>query len=207
MSRLSLMLAVLVSLFANQSFADGLTRHADGLLKGGSKFYDDFAKATVRGIGDDAAKGLGLTRGQSVGTVLPQPLPISKLPLNVPAKQSGTVSGVAGATVHADDLARNVPTKIPQKVEDVVVDRGWTKDEITSLTSGQAVHISRSTNYIGDPATAYFRKDHHHVVKNNHTGVVFHISDRNKKVVFEKNSDDKNLFAIDKRIVNPPNIK
>lgn len=193
MLRLILIIFAVTINLEGKSYAGSLTRHADEVLKGGSEFYDSFAKATTKSLADDISSSASINRTQQLTPPLPLPPAQKNFQNNFTVKHSPV-----------PDPARNVQTKINPKIKPVIERRGWTKEEIFNLTNGKAVHISPSRNNKNKPATAYFRADNHFVVKTNETGSVFQISPRHKKIVLKKEPGNNKVFAVDTKIIDPP---
>lgn len=89
---------------------------------------------------------------------------------------------------------------ISPKVRSQMARRGWTQNDVLN-TVNNPVHSSATTMSDGTPGTAFFRSDHHHVIRNNQSKKIFGISDRTKSVSRTKKPGH---FVLDHRIENPP---
>ncbi|MDQ3000687.1 MAG: hypothetical protein M3Y08_05445 [Fibrobacterota bacterium] len=75
---------------------------------------------------------------------------------------------------------RDPGIKIDKKISDQMQNRGWDENSVQETIKNPhktAKAVDRTAN--NEPATAYFNKDGHHVVRNDKTGRIVQVSDKN----------------------------
>jgi len=84
--------------------------------------------------------------------------------------------------------AEKVAYSVGRKIEKDMMKRGWRKADIEqTLKNPDRIMATRDTRHLpdgsrlDDPATAYIRKDNHYVVRNDRTGDIVQVSNRNKR--------------------------
>ncbi|MFN7216296.1 colicin E5-related ribonuclease [Microcystis sp.] len=98
------------------------------------------------------------------------------------AKAAGKVSDAAKTV----DKASDVTSKFEPKIEKQLDKRGWTKETVQeTIDNANNIKSTKDTRHLpdgsrmDDPATAYINKDGSYVVRNDRTGDIVQVSNRN----------------------------
>lgn len=105
---------------------------------------------------------------------------------------AGQLSGVGLAAVLGKAgfwFAKGIPTVVEPKIAQQMGKRGWTTESLESVISNPSKTIvTKDTRFdpssgtrLNDPATGYVAKDGSYVVRNDRTGAIVQVSDKNDK--------------------------
>lgn len=92
---------------------------------------------------------------------------------------SGGLGGRALTWLAGRMVRGGVQTRIGEKIEGQMGRRGWDAGSVNRTIKSPHTTRGATKKANGNPATAYFNKDGSHVVRDNRTGDVLQISNRN----------------------------
>lgn len=184
-----------LSCTANNAFSQAMTRQADDVTEAArraareaqtnaleSRRLLDQAAPTQRQLDDNVKRALEQTRLDN--------------------KAAENAAATAAQRREADTIFQRQAREsdITVHVQRSMRSRGWTEADVLN-TVNRPSHLSPTTMSDGSVGTAYFDINNHYVARNNKSGTIWAVSDRNMPVSL---TDKPNHFTIDSRIENPP---
>lgn len=146
-----------------------------------------------KGVMPELAKVAGKLDDLLIGKA-PSPLELAPFEKKAESKltaeiQKANQSLASKPAVGSGAGAKGISSVIEPKIAQQMGKRGWTKDSLDSvIASPSKTVVTKDTRFdpvsgtrLNDPATAYIAKDGSYVVRNDRTGAIVQVSDRNDK--------------------------